>query len=291
MHRPAAQRIPLATKHLTPPVPLSPIRPAATRCLESNSSEPYTAPIGWIATFFSRSLERNKDARQRLRADGRPRRLTRTVEDAELDLLAGSAPLLCYYVASLTLGNLVIIPSAVNILVQLNSRFVVLPSIVLAGSVSVQLTILAERREAVTMLVYFKARAVSLSSRMQKLQPYAGSCNMPKLSRVYQNSTTPLPWVKVKARTQVQNKLSTDAMPAFKTAAAAHAIFTDYLIKAGLRTYLSMDQLLLVSSTATTENPGQLSLIQPAPYSKQADQPISFPKIFLGIPERFTQAQ
>ncbi|KAJ7800026.1 hypothetical protein B0H14DRAFT_3786669 [Mycena olivaceomarginata] len=40
------------------------------------------------------------------------------------------------------------IPSAVNMLVQLNLRFVVLYSIVLACSVSVQLTILAERREA-----------------------------------------------------------------------------------------------------------------------------------------------
>ncbi|KAF7355796.1 hypothetical protein MVEN_00907700 [Mycena venus] len=59
-------------------------------------------------------------------------------------------------------------------LVQLNVRFVVLPSIVLACSVSDQLTILAERREAVTMLVYFKAWAVSLSSTMQKLKPYAG---------------------------------------------------------------------------------------------------------------------
>ncbi|KAJ7847575.1 hypothetical protein B0H14DRAFT_2583469 [Mycena olivaceomarginata] len=48
-------------------------------------------------------------------------------------------PLLCF-----------IIPSAVNMLVQLNSRY---------------------------------ARAVSLSSRMQKIQPYAGSCNMWKLSR------------------------------------------------------------------------------------------------------------
>ncbi|KAJ7080132.1 hypothetical protein C8R44DRAFT_754461 [Mycena epipterygia] len=98
-------------------------------------------------------------------------------------------------------------PDTVTMLVQLNSRFVVLPSIVLACSVSVQLTILAERREAVTIPVYFKFNSFLLfASRTVVL-----SCNMPKLSST-------------KVCRYMWNKLSTDAMPAFKTAAAAYAL-------------------------------------------------------------------
>jgi hypothetical protein len=48
--------------------------------------------------------------------------------------------------------------------VNLVWRFVVLPSTVLACSVLVQLTILAERREAVTKLVYFKATHFPIQS-------------------------------------------------------------------------------------------------------------------------------
>ncbi|KAJ6565262.1 hypothetical protein DFH09DRAFT_1081914 [Mycena vulgaris] len=75
-------------------------------------------------------------------------------------------------------------------------------------TLSVQLAILTERREAVAMLLYFKARTVSLYSKMQRPRPYAGSPSLVEpdaetMTIYLEDSTTPLPWVEVKARTEV----------------------------------------------------------------------------------------